>query len=94
MWDRWKEVSVPNISSIHLVVSIQYRLVTDGHTITANIELAYRRAEKKKLVAYCTKAFSDKFQRVFCAANDLSSLKMSLLSYVLNADRPIRRCVS
>jgi len=32
VWDRWKEASVPNTSSICAVVSMQYRLVTDGRT--------------------------------------------------------------
>ena len=32
VWDRYKEASVPRISSIRPVVSIQYRLVADGRT--------------------------------------------------------------
>ena len=31
-WDRWKKAFMPKTSSIRPVVSIQYRLVTDGQT--------------------------------------------------------------
>ena len=42
--DRWKEASMPKTSSIHAVISIQYRLLTDrqtgGHMMTANTTLS------------------------------------------------------
>jgi len=50
VYDRWTEASMPNTSSIRLVVSIQYRLDgrtdgqtdrrTDKHTTTAYTALA------------------------------------------------------
>ena len=32
VWDRWKEASMPQNNSIRPVVSVQYRLVTEGQT--------------------------------------------------------------
>jgi len=50
VWNRWKEASVPKISSIRLVVLIQHRLVTDKqkdrHTATVNNALLLGRGVK------------------------------------------------
>ena len=44
MWDKWQEASMPKASWIRQVISLQYRLVTDGwtdeHTTTAYTLLA------------------------------------------------------
>ena len=60
-WDKWKGASMPRTSSVRPVVSIQYRLVTEGrtdrHMTTAYIALAWRRAVKINQVR-----FSDNFQ--------------------------------
>jgi len=44
MWDKWQEASMPKASWIRQVISLQYRLVTDGwtdeHTTTAYTSLA------------------------------------------------------
>jgi len=43
MWDKWQEASMPKASWIRPVISLQYRLVTDGwtdeHTTTAYISV-------------------------------------------------------
>jgi len=69
VWDMWKAAFVPKTSSIRPVMSIQYRLVTDGQTDkrTRDESIAQRRTVKsgeKKNKQVKTDMFSGRQKRV------------------------------